>query len=372
MRMRWIGAAAAALVLGGCDLSTDPLVVDFPAAAVFAMTNQPNNEVVMYIRNVSNSVGTGRAFSTRGAGTGASLGSQGALAVSGDGTWLMAANAASNDVSVFQIHQDTLEFVGKTPSGGTRPVSIASRGALVYVLNAGGGGNVTGFQLTASGLVPLGFSQPLSGAADPQPAQVQFSPDGTLLVVTEKATNRIDVYGVGTNGNLTAPVVNSSTGVTPFGFAFSPITGALFVSNANAPGGVPVVDGSSLTEYSVAPAARTLGVVTGPVATTETAACWVVVTANGRYVYASNTGSNSITGFRVLDTALTLLDPDGKTAVTGAGPTDLSITSDGQALYVLDSGDGTIRGYRIGSTGALTQVATASGLPVNSYGLVAN
>ena len=371
MKMRWIGAALAVLALGACDLGTDPLDVDFPAAAVFAMTNQPGNAVVMYIRNANNTLQEGRTFSTRGAGTGASLGSQGSLAVSVDGAWLMAANAASNDISVFSIHKDSLAFAGKTPSGGTRPVSIASRGALVYVLNAGGGGNVTGFRLTVNGLVPLGFTQPLSGAADPQPAQVQFSADGGLLVVTEKATNKIDVYRVGSDGNLSAPTVSNSTGTTPFGFAFSPVTGAMFVSNANAPGGVPVPDGSSVTAYSFN-SALGLGVITGPVATTETAACWVVVTANGRYVYVSNTGSNSITGFRVNDPQLILVNADGKTATTGAGPTDLSITSDGQALYVLDSGDGSIRGYRVASTGALTQVASVTGLPANAYGLVAN
>lgn len=369
--MRWIGAALAVLALGACDLGTDPIDVDFPAAAVFAMTNQPSNSVVMYVRNTNNTLQEGRVFSTQGSGTGASLGSQGSLAVSSDGGVLMAANAASNDVSVFLIHKDSLEFLGKTPSGGTKPVSIASRGALVYVLNAGGGGNVTGFRLTVQGLVPLGFSQPLSGAADPQPAQVQFSPDGGLLVVTEKATNKIDVYAVSATGSLSAPTVNNSTGTTPFGFAFSPVTGAMFVSNANAPGGVPVPDGSSVTAYSFG-AGLVLGVITGPIPTTETAACWVVVTANGRYVYVSNTGSNSITGYRVNDPQLLPLNADGKTATTGAGPTDLSLTSDGQALYVLDSGDGSIRGYRVASTGALTQVASVTGLPVNAYGLVAN
>ena len=34
-----------------------------------------------------------------------------------------------------------------TPSGGSSPVAVAQRGALVYVVNAGGQGSVVGFRL---------------------------------------------------------------------------------------------------------------------------------------------------------------------------------------------------------------------------------
>ena len=371
---KWIGAAAL-LAAAACNSNPfDGVEIDVPGAAVFAMTNQPGNALVMYLRDINGGLSTGVAYATGGAGTNASLGSQGAVAVTIDGAWVMAANAASNDVSVFRVHLDSLELVGRTPSGGTRPVSIAVRGVLVYVLNAGGAGNITGFRLTSTGLTPIeGATRPLSGAADPQPAQVGFSPDGTRLVVTEKATNKIDVYTVNADGTVSGPTVNNSAGVTPFGFGFSPVTGVLLVSNANAPGGTPVPDGSSVTEYTL-DASNHVNVLSGPLGTTETAACWTVVTPDGRLTFVSNTGSSSISAFRLFE-GLTLVTPDGKTATTGpagAMPAELAITSDGATLYVLNTGIGTIRGYRVSSTGSLTQITEVTGLPINSYGMAAN
>jgi hypothetical protein len=52
------------------------------------------------------------------------------------------------------------------------------------------------------------------------------------------------------------------------------------------------------------------------VATHQTAACWVVVTEDGRFAYTTNTGSGSISGYEIDDGALTLLNADGRTADT--------------------------------------------------------
>ena len=74
-------------------------------------------------------------------------------------------------------------------------------------------------------------------------------------------------------------------------------------------------------------------------ATTETAACWVVVTKDGRYTYTTNTGSNSISGYAIgRDGSLTLLDADGRTAVTGAGPIDAALSRESRFLYTLNDG----------------------------------
>ena len=63
---------------------------------------------------------------------------------------------------------------------------------LVYLLNAGSD-SITGLGLDDAGrLRPIsGSTRPLSGIAT-GPAQVQFSPDGDSVVVTEKATGRLD------------------------------------------------------------------------------------------------------------------------------------------------------------------------------------
>jgi hypothetical protein len=61
----------------------------------------------------------------------------------------------------------------------------------------------------------------LIGDTAADPAQVSFNPDGSLLVVTEKAGNRLDTYTVDENGLPSAPIDNPSNRMTPFGFAFN-------------------------------------------------------------------------------------------------------------------------------------------------------
>ena len=83
----------------------------------------------------------------------------------------------------------------------------------MYVLNAGGDGNIQGFWRSSTGILTqiAGSNQPLSQAA-PGPAQVEFSPNGRGLVVTEKATNRITFYRVHADGSASAPSWRASAG----------------------------------------------------------------------------------------------------------------------------------------------------------------
>jgi 6-phosphogluconolactonase (cycloisomerase 2 family) len=111
--------------------------------------------------------------------------------------------------------------------------------------------------------------------------------------VTEKNTNLIDVFAVGNGGFTSAPVFNPSAGQTPFGFAFNQ-QGVLIVSEAF--GGA--VDASAVSSYTLG-INGTLSLVSASVPTTETAACWVAVTNNGKFAFASNTGSASVTGYQV-------------------------------------------------------------------------
>ena len=116
------------------------------------------------------------------------------------------------------------------------PTSLTVDDGLLYVLNAGGGGSIVGFTVDHGDLVQLAASaRPLSGSAT-APAQVSFTPAGEQLVVTERATQRIDLYAVGGDGYATGPTVVDSEGVTPFGFGFDN-KGHLVVSEAF--GGAP-------------------------------------------------------------------------------------------------------------------------------------
>jgi len=338
-------------------------------AAVYTTSNATSgNRILAFHRAPNGTLTAAGSFATGGLGTGGGLGNQGGLTLSGNDRWLLAVNAGSNDLSLFATDDDGLRLVDKAPSGGTQPVSVSIHRDLVYVLNAGSD-NVSGFRLRPHGkLTPLvGSTRPLSGSGT-GPAQVQFRPDGRVLVVTEKATNLIVAYAVDEDGLLGPPQVQASQGATPFGFAFGNRR-QLFVSEAF--GGAP--DASAVSSYRVN-ADGTLHLVSPSVPTHQTAACWVVVTENGRFAYTSNTGSGSISGYEIDDDgALTLLNADGRTADTGAGsaPTDLALSENGRFLFVLNSGTHNIGAFRIRANGQLHPVAATGGLPAGANGLAA-
>src|SRR3989441_12731867 len=190
--------------------------------AVYALTNQiSGNSVAVFTRAADGTLSAAGSVATGGTGTGAGLGSQGALALSDDGRWLFAVNAGSNDVSVFDVGPVGLALASRTASGGTLPISLTVHGHVLDVLNAGGTGNISGFTVGSGGaLTPIaGATLALSGS-NVGPAEVQFSPDGSRLVVTEKTTNRLDVYPVDANGVASGPTTTASARGAPLGFAF--------------------------------------------------------------------------------------------------------------------------------------------------------
>ena len=164
------------------------------------------------------------------------------------------------------------------------------------------------------------------------------------------------------------PFPSASNGATPFGFAFGK-RGQLFVSEAF--GGA--IDGSAVSSYEVT-STGLLVTVSASVPTTETAACWAMVTNNGRFAYTTNTGSGSISGYGIdVDGSLTLLDANGRTADTGAGsaPLDMALSRNSRYLYALNSGSGTIGLWSIQADGSLQGLGAVGGLPAGANGLAA-
>jgi 6-phosphogluconolactonase (cycloisomerase 2 family) len=290
------------------------------------------------------------------------------VALSQNGRWLFAVNAGSNEVSVFAVRERGLALVDVVDSGGEMPISLTTHDGLLYVLNAGGSGNITGFRVRENGMLePLDSSnQPLSngGSGDsPGPAQISFDPEGEFLVVTEKMTNLIDVYRV-RRRIADPPVTSLSAGETPFGFAFDR-RGRLIVSEAF--GGAP--EASAMSSYRLDD--KELKVISPSVGTTQTAACWVVVSKNGKYAYTTNTGSGSISSYRIeRNGALTLLDPQAGLIGVDSSPIDMAISSNGRYLYALGSGSHTISIFRLNEDGSLEPRGEVS-VPEGAVGLAA-
>ena len=348
----------------------DAMRAERSAGAVYTMSNAAvGNRILAFHRAANGTLTPGGSFATGGLGSGGGLGNQGGLVLTDNGRWLLGVNAGSNDVSLFAVDDDGLRLTDKAPSGGTQPISVTIHRRLVYVLNAGSE-TVSGFRLRPQGtLSPIaGSTRPLSGTGV-GPAQVQFSRDGRWLIVTEKAANLIVTYPVDEDGLLGSPLLQPSQGTTPFGFAVGEHR-RVFVSEAF--GGAP--DSSAVSSYRLGRDGF-LEVLSPSVATHQTAACWVIVTEDGRFAYTTNTGSGSISGYAIDDDGrLTLLNVDGRTADTGAGsaPIDLALSDDGRFLFVLNSGAHSIGVFRIRHDGQLQPVMTLSGLPLAANGLAAN
>ena len=339
--------------------------------AVYVQTNQAGgNTIAIYQRSTDGTLAMSGMVPTGGLGTGAGLGSEGALVLSGDGRLLFAVNAGSNDISVFQVGANGLTLMDRVASGGIRPISLALYKNLLYVLNAGDPGNITGFVVDQNGkLSPVsGSTRPLSNngsGAAPGPAQISFNKDGSMLVVTEKASNMIDTYSVGKDGLASAPIAYPSSGATPFGFAFTQ-QGTLVVSEAF--GGAPLA--SAVSSYDVSNGG--LAVISASVPTGQTAACWIAVSKNGKFAYSTNAGSGSVSAYQVgADGSLSLIA--GAAGLTGAGssPIDASVSNDGQYLYVLNGRTHNISAFAIQADGTLKSIGTFEGLPAGSVGVTA-
>jgi 6-phosphogluconolactonase len=178
----------------------------------------------------------------------------------------------------------------------------------------------------------------------------------------------IGVFAVAENGVVQAGQFHPSAGVTPFGFSFDP-RGHLLV--AEAAGGA--ADASSASSYSVGNDGS-LEVISAAVPTTETSACWLVATRNGRFAFTSNTGSGTVSAFGVdREGTLELRQGDGVAATTGTGtaPADSALTEGGQFLYVRNGGNQTISAFQVKRNGDLVALSTLTGLPAGSNGLAA-
>ena len=350
-----IASVSLGLALIASTLRAQPVTGE-----VYTLTNQPTgNSVLVFSRGIGGALTLSGSFATGGAGIGAGndpLGSQGAVVLDEGKRLLFAVNAGSNDVTAFAVDGASLRFLNRVNSGGTMPVSIAVHRDLVYVLNVGATPNVTGFTIdpTSNALVPLpGSQRSLAGGTNAAPAEVSFSPDGEILMVTEKGTQTIDTYAVNVNGTLNGPISNHSSGATPFGFQFTTHSLAI-VSEAGA-------TSNALSSYRVDENGQ-LVLITGSLVNGQKGVCWAVVTEDGHFAYTINAGTGTISSYSVApDGTLSLLNAEAATTGVGTAPTDPALTEGSRLLYVRVGGLGQIVGFRIERDGSLTPVAAAGG-----------
>lgn len=361
--------------------------------AVYTMTNDATyNEIVVFHRNSQGVLNYSGNYSTEGQGSIYDavdpLASQGSIAISDryirkeewmgsllktspkTDRWLCAVNAGSNNISVFAITEDGLDLRDVENSGGVFPVSLTIHNDLLYILNRSDmgnsatsvtSGNINGFRISKNGkLAKLENSQMfLSNSIRSEAAQIQFSPDGKMLVVTEKETSIIDIFIVGEDGRTDGRLNYESSGTTPFGFAFD-YKGHLFVAESFE--NIPYQGAASLYELG---SNGELQAVSRSLPTHQTGSSKAVVTQDGKFAYVANTQSGTISGFSI--TGNGSLEPiNEKTIVAVMGknstPTGLALSTDSRFLYVLDPGIGIIHTFKVQSDGTLKSLSDSSEL----------
>jgi 6-phosphogluconolactonase (cycloisomerase 2 family) len=146
-------------------------------------------------------------------------------------------NAGSNSISRFAVRHNGLELEATVSSGGVMPISLTVHDHLLYVLNAGGTPNITGFSTDHDGLTAIPSSTRPMGPGAASPAQISFDRDGHVLVITEKASSsietgrylynltdglhRISGFAIGKDGSLTSAGFIGSLPVGAAGIAAS-------------------------------------------------------------------------------------------------------------------------------------------------------
>ena len=310
---------------------------------VYQATNSAKgNAIAVFDRTANGSLRPHGMVATGGKGTGASLASQGGVVR--EGSLLFVVNGGDDSVSVLSTKGGSLHLRDRISSRGDHPVSVTVRHGVGYVLNHDSN-TIAGFRYSRSGHLrklpdsTRHLTKPKSGGMT-DAAQIQFSPNGHRLVVTEKGANAIDTFKV-RRGHAGRAHAHRSAGMVPYGFDFDR-HGTLVVSEAAS---------GSASSYRVSPHFRAI---TKALGNTQAAACWVVV--SGHYAWVVNAASNSISSYRIHHNgSLTLVK--AVAGSTGAGPTDAAVTPNGRHLEVR-LGDGSVQSFRINANGTLTSVDT--------------
>lgn len=335
--------------------------------AAYTMTNSADdNQIVVFSRSNDGLLTKVDTVSTGGKGSGGNidpLGSQGSLVLvdedvahhgwkrhgaRDDKAMLLAVNAGSNDVSVFRVAGNSIKLQDRIGSGGSFPVSLTVNDNMVYVLNNGEPANITGFRLDRNGhLHAVPHSTRLLG--DGAYGQVAFDPQGKVLVITDKANNRLLVYRVGKHGMPSAtPVITASSGAVPFGVDFDR-EGHLLVVEAGA---------NAVSSYTIN-ADGSLQTISASIANGQIATCWIVVNQRGDIV-TTNPGTNSLSAFHV-DAATGQVTLLNGTAGAGNAPLDIDMSARGRFAYAVDPVNGGVDMFRVENDGSLTGLGNVDG-----------
>ena len=362
----------ALLALSGCDSSSETIVEDTTTEEVvqrtiYLLSNAAGtNSVLAYTRDSSGALTFSSETPTGGSGSGDNLRSSGNSIVLDTTTGLLyCVNAGSNSISLFLVANDgSLTLLDTQNSRGVRPVSLAVNYNVVYVLNAGDADttpNIAGFQVSEGALYFIESSDQELASLDAAPSQIEFSPAGTVLAISESGTGQLTSFVLDSNGAAYSPL-STASGAGPAGLDFTP--GGVLVCAEQNPG---VDDAGSVSSFSLN-AVGEFSAITISSASAQTATSGVRVLASGLNAVVSNSGSDTVSWCAIgSDGQLSFV---GANFAAGGEPTELAVSENEEYLYVLNRSSDSISAYQIDESGSdLTALSGADGLPAHAVGL---
>jgi len=298
------------------------------------------------------------------------------LALNQLGDRLYAVHGDQHDVSIFRVHPTDghLVFLQRQKCGGKNPVHLALDPLEKFLVVSNHlSHNVTVLPVLSDGLLgPVMQTVLLPGKPGPhrveqpfaKPHFNPFDPSGQWVVVPDKGVDRVFSFRF-ENGQLIpakTPWVESREGAGPRHIAFHPTRPFAFVVNE--------LD-STVTSYGF----DTLNGALNPLQilsalpstfTGNSRAAEIMLSTNGRTLYASNRGHDSIAVFRV-DSDTGLLHFLEAIACGGSTPRFFTLSPDNRFLFVLNEDSHEIVTFSVNAeTGQLSHahLAAKCGSPV--------
>jgi 6-phosphogluconolactonase (cycloisomerase 2 family) len=282
---------------------------------------------------------------------------------------LYAVHGDASEISAFRIGADgKLTFLNRQSTQGKNPVHLAVDPSNRFVVVAN---HVTqdGFVSNVA-VLPLGQDGALQPVVDmvklegkigphrveqpfPKPHQAEFDPSGRWVIVPDKGCDLVRVYSLGADGKLAAspaPPAVAREGSGPRHVALHPSKPWAYLVNE--------LD-STVVAYRFDPAKGSLAPFQvlpslPDTFTGDSRASEIALSADGRFLYASNRGQDSVAVFRIHPTS-GRLTPIEWAASGGKTPRFFALSPNGQRLYAANEDSDSIVAFRIDAAGLLSE-----------------